>query len=109
MLDEILDPFKRGDFIQHFIKEEKIHVGWCWMKVVQEEIFYSTLCYIQHKKYILDSFKVVYHPHLISNTISNLDFKVFERSNVYSSGMLLLKITRGHHIHSVLSFTVRSS
>ena len=40
ILDEMLDIFKDGSFIQHFIKEEKNHVGWCWMKFVPEQIFH---------------------------------------------------------------------
>ena len=62
MLDKILDPFKHADFSQQFINEEKHHVGWCWMKFVPEQIFHPTFSCIQHQKYILDSFKVVYHP-----------------------------------------------
>ena len=49
--------------------------------------------------------------HLISNTISNVDFNVFERSNIYSN--VFSNITRyntiTYGIHSVLSFTVRAS
>ena len=96
----MLDPFKRADFIQHFIKEEKSHVGWCWMKFVSEQIFHPLFSCIQHQKYMLYSFKVVASntkntccirlkwftiQHLISNTISDIDFNVFECSNVYSN------------------------
>ena len=38
----MLDPFKRADFTQHFIKEEKHHVEWCWMSFVPEQIFHLT-------------------------------------------------------------------
>ena len=56
MLDEILDPFKRTDFIQHFIKEEKI-----MLDRVLFQNFHTTFFCIQHQKHVLDSFKVVYH------------------------------------------------
>ena len=49
-------------YFQHFIKEEKNHVGWCLMKFVPERIFHQTCYCVQHQKYMLDSFKVVYHP-----------------------------------------------
>ena len=62
MLDKMLGSFKRADFIQHFIKEEKNHVGWYWMKFVPEQTFHPTFSCIQNQKYMLDSFKVVYHP-----------------------------------------------
>ena len=45
--------------------------------------------------------------HLISTTTSNVDFKVFERSNAYSN--VFIKKTRGDLIHSVLIFTVQAS
>ena len=62
MLDELLDPFKRADFTQHFMNKGKNYVGWCWIKFVLEQIFHSTFSLIQHQNYMLDSFKVVYHP-----------------------------------------------
>ena len=37
MLEETLYWFKLIDFIQHFIKEEKNHAGWCWMKFIAEQ------------------------------------------------------------------------
>ena len=58
----MLDPLKRANFVQHFIKEEKNHVGWCWMKFLPEQIFHPTFSCIQHQKYMLDSFKAAYHP-----------------------------------------------
>ena len=80
MLKKMLDTFKRADFIQHFIKEKKS----CWMvkKFVPEQFFFPGFSCIQHQKYISVLFKVVNIQHLISNTISNVDFNIFKRSNV---------------------------
>ena len=61
MLGEMLDLFKRADFIQHFVKE-KNHVGCCWMKFVPEHIFHPAFSCIQRQKYLFDSFKVAYRP-----------------------------------------------
>ena len=44
----MLDPLKRADFIKHVIKEEKNQFGWCWMKYVPEQIFHTTLSWIQN-------------------------------------------------------------
>ena len=86
MLKKMLDPFKRiqrkrADFIQHFIKEKKNHVGWS-RNLFQNKFFFPGFSCILHQKYISVLFKVVNVQHLISNIISNVDFNIFERSNV---------------------------
>ena len=68
----MLDSFQRADFIQHFKKEEKNRVGWCWMNF------------------------------LASNTKNNIQFPAPFRILILmflsvrtSIRMFLLKITRG--------------
>ena len=42
LLDKMLDPFKRANFTQHFAKEQKNHVAWCWRKIVSEQLLHET-------------------------------------------------------------------
>ena len=71
----MLDPFKRTDFIEYFIKEEKNHVGWYCIKSTPSNI--KNTCRICLKWFTIQ--------YLILNTILNVDFNVSERSNIYSN------------------------
>ena len=74
--------FQNKFFIQHFLASNTENIYWI-------RLIWFTI------------------QHLISNTISNVDFNVFNYSNVYSS--VFIKTARGDCIHSVLSFAVRAS
>ena len=55
------------------------------MKFVSEQIFHPTFSCLQHQKYMLDSFKVVYYPIFNFQHHFECDSNVFEQWNVYSN------------------------
>ena len=75
MLDDV--PEQIFFSIQHFLASNTKNI--CWIRLIRFNI-----------------------QHLISNTISNVDFNVFKHSNIYSN--VFIKTARGDCIHSVLKY-----
>ena len=69
-------------------KEEKSHVGWCWMKFVPERNFIQHVSTQKYEYSMLDWFGGVFHPTFINFRW----FRMFARFNCNSSFLMCFRI-----------------
>ena len=60
MLDEMLDSFESFENLEKNKKEEKNHVGWCWMEFALNQTFRSAFSGSSNNIFILDAFEFTF-------------------------------------------------